>query len=93
MTRVVLTLPDEKEKLAFVKQMAKLMGLGFSIEKEPKTKAAVAKTPRTQLQQEFVDAYKEALAAERGEVQLSTMEEFLAEWRAEKQNGTSKAGS
>ena len=80
MATYTVTGPDEAEKLNQFKKIAKIMG--YSV----KT-STPAKKPRTKLQQEFVEAYQEVVAAERGEVELQNVEDFLKEIREEKKAG------
>ena len=80
MTRLIISLPDEKQKIAALKQVAR--ALGGTITKE-RTPAPPAKKPRTRLEREFIAAYKEAQACARGEIELPTLEEFLDGWKTE----------
>ena len=75
MTRLVITLPDEKIKISAITQMAK--ALGGTVRKEKQSPPA--KTPRTKIEQDFVDAYKEALAFERGEIDLPLAKDLIQE--------------
>jgi hypothetical protein len=84
MTRFVAVVPDDKEKLALFKLMAKQLGIALTKEKVPVAPALAKKKPRTKIEQDLVDAYKEALAAERGEVELPLLKDFLIEMRKER---------
>jgi hypothetical protein len=55
MTRFVAVVPDDKEKLALFKLMAKQLGIALTKEKAP-VAPAVAKKPRTKIEQDLVDA-------------------------------------
>jgi ATP-dependent exoDNAse (exonuclease V) beta subunit len=79
MTTFLVSGPDEAEKFAQFKKVAK--ALGYTVKR---TQEKVAKKPRTRIEQDLVDAYKETLAAEKGDIQLQSFEDFLLEVRAEK---------
>jgi len=77
MTTLVFKGPDEAEKIEQFKTIAK--ALGYSIERSSK-----GHTQRTKTETEFIEAYKEAKAFERGEINLPTLEEVLSEIKAKK---------
>jgi hypothetical protein len=85
MTRFVAEVPDDKEKLALFKLMAKQLGIALTKEKAPLA-PTVAKKPRNKIEQDLIDAYKEMLAYKRGEIELPLLEEFLAEMKQDKES-------
>jgi hypothetical protein len=77
MTTLVFKGPADAEKVAQFKKVARAMG--YTLKPEPAKKLRAT----TKVAQDFIEAYEEMKAAERGEVKLRDFKEVLEELRAE----------
>ena len=83
MGQITVNVPDDQ--MAFFKKLVAQLGYGLGKVAAPaQAKAEATKRPRTQLQQDILDAYREMVEADNGTgPPLVSAEELLAELQAE----------